>query len=73
MAGLMWFCALWMRGEFRWMEEGDSVVAAAPSLRPSAEWSPFIAHEAARWMGHPAGFDFRSWTAEWSSFITRAR
>jgi hypothetical protein len=23
--------------------EGDSVVAAAPSLRPSAEWSPLVA------------------------------
>jgi hypothetical protein len=32
----------------RRMKEGNSVVAAAPSLRPSAEWSPLIAQDTAR-------------------------
>ena len=37
-------------GDCGGMEEGNSVVAAAPSLRPSAEWNVLIAPEAVRWM-----------------------
>jgi hypothetical protein len=46
-------------------EEGKLVVAPVASLRPSAERSPPIAQDAARWMGHPAGVNFAFAGSEW--------